>query len=106
MTEEPKWKTQDGRILTIGKMENGHLYNAIMTMRVRHRQVAWLIAFARTRHMVLYAATAPVGAGMAMESEVDRMFSQAGLDEILGEKHYAFNELLREADKRKMEIYK
>lgn len=66
------WTTKNGTVVSIADMSDGHLDNtvAMLDRNPRVKALARAFAYEYLPSMYAYAATAPDGAAMAVESEI------------------------------------
>ncbi len=98
------WTTRDGRIIPIREMEDDHLLKTIVFLRRRSHDSVSALAWKRAMGALNYAATAPMHAADAAESEADHTMTRAGHDCILAEKLLVFRSLLEETHRRKLSL--
>jgi hypothetical protein len=75
-----KWKTRDGRTLAPSEMSTEHLKNAIAMLRRQGK-----VTHGELLSMIAYAGSAPDGAAMAVEQEIDNARVSRGLSVLEAE---------------------
>jgi hypothetical protein len=95
-----KWKTKDGQIVYISKMSDEHLVNTIKYLR----RIAPAVKDMLYSHMCF--AESMCNGEMALASIDDNMqsLSQMSDEEILDEYYPAYDTMIDEANKRKLEV--